>query len=369
MKNETILLMFTVFALVLIGIFCVYSASAAQADPEARLLRQIVYVTIGFAAFVIASRFDYHHLRHPLVYRFFVCLTLALLVAVLIPGVGIERNGARRWLEIGPVGFQPSEIAKFALILLLAVKLSENRDETPTFYRGYLPGLSITLVFAGLVLAERDLGTPVVMCVAAYLMLFIAGVRLKYLLPTIVPACLVIYIALVTSPYRWSRWTAFLDPWSHADKEGYQLIQSMTAFVKGGIWGRGPGGGEQKLHYLPEAHTDFIFAVWGEEMGLVGTVALTALFGLLMFLAMRIAVHSKDLFGTLLAGGIVCTIAFQAAFNMGVTLGMLPTKGLPLPFISWGGTSLVVFMTLSGILISIGVQAELPKRRGNQAPA
>ena len=368
MRRESTYLLTTVLTLVLIGVVMVYSASAAYSSAEDRLLRHLIYVGIGLVAFTLAIHFDYKRLAEPFLFRFLVLISLTLLVAVLIPGVGDVRSGAQRWIEIGSFSFQPSELAKFALILLLAVKLSQNQDQIGSFNKSYFPSAVIILIFAGLILAERDLGTPVVLCAAAFFMLVMAGAPFRYLLPSIAPAIFAIYLLSVTSEYRYRRLTAFRDPWSHSRDDGYQLIQSMTAFVRGSIWGVGPGGGEQKLFYLPEAHTDFIFAVWAEETGVVGSLFLLTLFAALLFLSFRISLNARDLFGTLFAGGVACLIAFQAAFNMAVATGLLPTKGLPLPFISMGGTSLIVFMGLMGIVINIGTQAE-PVRKARPATA
>lgn len=369
MKRESIILLTTVLALVLIGLVIVYSASAAYSLADARLAKHLVFIAIGLAALYIGIRLDYHRLADPLLFRFLVLLSLTLLIAVLIPGIGVIRGGAQRWIEIGGFQFQPSEFAKFALILLLAVKLSQNRDTVTSFSRGFAPCALIVFLFAFLVLLERDLGTPVVLCVAAFIMLVIGGVPWKFLIPSVFPAGIAVYALAISSDYRMRRLTAFMDPWSHRQEEGYQLIQSMTAFVKGSVWGLGPGGGEQKLFYLPEAHTDFIFAVWGEETGLMGSLFLLTLFAVLLSTALRVAMHADDLFGTLLAGGIVSLIAFQASFNMSVATGLLPTKGLPLPFVSMGGTSLIVFMGLMGIVINIGLQAEEPRRVAHAVPA
>ena len=369
MRRESTLLLTIVLALAMIGVIMVYSASAAYGSSEERLMRHLLYLSMGIGVFFLAIHFDYRKLAQPFLFRFLVVLSLTLLVAVLIPGIGLARGGAQRWIEIGSFSFQPSELAKFSLLLLLAVKLSENREQLKSFTRGYLPYVLIILTFAGLILAERDLGTPVVLCAAAFFVLLIAGAPLRFLVPSILPAVLAVYLLSITSDYRYRRLTAFLDPWSHSDTEGYQLIQSMNAFVKGSIWGLGPGGGEQKLFYLPAAHTDFIFAVWGEETGLVGSLFLIGLFMLLLILSLRIALHAPDLFGTLLASGIASLIVFQTAFNMAVATGLLPTKGLPLPFISHGGTSLIVFLGLMGIVINIGTQATAPSPKVRPVPA
>lgn len=368
MKRESTLILTIVFALVLIGIFMVYSASAVDAG-SGRLTRQLVYVSIGLVLLFLMAHFDYHQLQNPVLFRALIVFSLALLVLVLVPGVGVVRGGARRWIEIGAFTFQPSELAKFGLILILAVKLSGNQENLKSFRKGFIPPVVTTAIFAALILAEKDLGGPIVLCAVAFLMLLTAGIPWRYLVPSILPVVSVVYTLAMTSPHRVKRLMAFMDPWQYSDDEGYQLIQSMAAFAQGAVWGRGPGAGEQKLYYLPEAHTDFIFAVWAEEMGLIGSLVLLGLFLVLIVVALRVAVCARDLFGTLMATGIISLVAVQAAINMAVTTGLLPTKGLPLPFISWGGSSLIVFMTLMGILINIGLQAVEPTRNGDGVPA
>jgi cell division protein FtsW len=364
MRKEAIGILSIVMALTLVGIFLVYSASTVHEYANARLMKQLVFVGAGLIILGITAHLDYNRYRDPFMFRLIVIGTLGLLVAVLLPGIGDMRNGAQRWIDIGSFfSFQPSEMAKFALIVLLAVKLSDNHEDLKSFQKGFIPCIVIIGVFAGLVLMERDLGTPMVMCVTAFFMLFVAGIPWYYLLLTTIPAAAGVYLLIVTSDYRYKRITSFLDPWSHAGDEGYQLIQSMTAFAKGSVMGVGPGAGEQKLHYLPETNTDFIFAVWGEEMGLIGTLALVVLFLALLGVAIRIAMNARNTFGMLLVAGIMSLAAFQGAFNMAVTIGLVPTKGLPLPFISRGGTSLLVFMAMMGIIINVGLQAESPKRR------
>ncbi len=366
MRKESIAILSIVLALVLIGFYSVYSAGAAQPYGDARLIRQCVYLFAGLLALFTASHFDYHFLQSPILFRVIVCVTIALLIAVLIPGIGIEINGARRWIELGGLQFQPSELAKFSLILLLAIKLSANQDVIARFKEGYIPSLTIMVIFAALVLFENDLGTPVVMCVTAFTLFFIAGIRWYYLIPSLIPAAGALWLLIAMKPHRRERMVAFMDPWGNEDASSYQLIQSMTAYVKGALWGVGAGAGEQKLHYLPESDTDFILTVWAEEMGLVGTLFVVLLFVSLLMISVRIATHARDLFGSLLASGIAGLIVFQAAFNISVTIGLLPTKGLPLPFISRGGTSLIVLMGMIGVLINVGLQAEPPKPKAVQ---
>jgi cell division protein FtsW len=352
-----------VLALLTVGVVTVYSANSVYESVNSKMAKHLVYVAIGLMAFAAGARFDYHRLNNALVVRFFVVLSLVLLVAVLLPGIGVERNGAQRWIDIAGFSFQPSECAKFTLILLLAAGLSSKQDEIQSFTKVFLPYAGMIGLFAVMIVAERDLGTPTVLATAAFGVLLMAGVPWKYIVPTIGLGALGVAGLVATSEYRARRLMAFMDPWNHRQEEGYQLIQSMTAFVNGAFWGRGPGGGEQKLFYLPEANTDFIFAVWGEETGVVGAILLATLFFALIVVSLRIAMNARDVFGMLLAGGAVSLIGMQAAFNMMVSTGLAPTKGLPLPFISMGGTSLVVFMAMMGIVLSVGVQAEAPRRR------
>ena len=361
MRRESIAILSIVLALVLIGFYSVFSAGAAQPYGDVRLLKQMVYLVIGLFALFAASHFDYHHLQSPFLFRLIVCVTVGLLILVLIPGIGVKINGAQRWIEFSGFRFQPSELGKFSLILLLSIKLAANQEVIGRFRQGFMPSLMIMILFAGLVLAENDLGTPVVMCVVSYFLFFIAGIRLRYLIPSLIPAVGALALMVAIKPHRIERLVAFMDPWGNADASSYQLIQSMTAYVKGDLWGVGAGAGEQKLHYLPESDTDFILTVWAEEMGLAGTLVVVMLFVVLLMVSVRIATHARDLFGTLLVSGVSGLIAFQAAFNIAVTIGLLPTKGLPLPFISRGGTSLCVLMAMVGVLINVGLQAEPPK--------
>ena len=359
MKRESAILLTCVVTLVLMGAFTVYSAGAVRGNGYDRLV-PLGYVGIGLFVLFLASHFDYHRLSDPLVFRLVALVALSLLILVLIPGIGVVEYEARRWINVGNFTFQPSEFAKFALVLLLAVKLAQNHEQVKDFSKGFLPPVFITGIFALLVLMERDLGTPVVLSAVAFIMLFIAGVRWRYLIPSVLPGVLVLYVLILKTPYRLERLKVFLDPWNprYEGDESMQLIAGLVGFARGGIYGQGPGAGEQKLFYLPARETDFIFAVWGEEMGLLGTLSMVFLYATILVVGLRIAVGARELFGTLLAGGIVSLLAFQAAFNMAVTTGLLPTKGLALPFISSGGSALLVFLGLMGILLNIGLQAE-----------
>ncbi|GMV93863.1 MAG: hypothetical protein AMXMBFR82_36410 [Candidatus Hydrogenedentota bacterium] len=364
MKRESIFAFNVVLVLVFIGMLMVYSASAVRSySPDGMaaepafppFLKQFVCVAIGMAGLFVAARFDYHNFRSRIVLWPLVLITLGLLIAVLIHGDAVR--GGQRWISIFGFSVQPSELAKSTLVILLAVKLSENQAILTRFWRGFLPPILIVGLFAGLVLLEQDLGTPVVMVSVAMLMIVMAGGRWAHVLPTCLPAAVAVYALIKGSGYRSDRIEAWLDPWKHRSDKGLQLIESLAGFARGGVWGQGLGASEQKLRYLPDAHSDFIFAVWAEEMGLIGSVGLVVLFLLFVIVAIRIAVCARDLFGSLLASGIVTLITVQACFNMAVTTGMLPTKGLALPFISAGGSALIVNLTMVGILINVGVQA------------
>lgn len=365
MRYDTSALMLAVLALVLFGVLMVFSASAVAGEAGGLLKRQLVFVGVGAIALLLVSRFDYHRFADPVVYIGIIVSSFALLFLVLMPGLGVEVDGARRWLQLGPFRFQPSELAKFALILHLAVKMTENRDEIQRFWGGFVPPIAIAFSFSAMVLLERDLGIPALMIGTAWLMMCVAGVRWRYLQLSALPIAFLGGALVLFAPHRLIRLLAFINPWEYRNGAGWQLIQSYSAFARGGIWGQGMGAGEQKLGYLPAAHTDFIFPVLGEELGLAGTLSVVALFILLAWASYRIATNALDHFGALLAAGIGIMIAFQAAFIMAVTTGLLPTKGLPLPFISYGGTSLIVFMGMVGVLMNIGAQSA---SMGNRKP-
>lgn len=359
MKRETTAVLLIVLALLCIGMDTIYSVAAVKVNGMGLFWRQLISVGIGLAAMLyLATLFDYHWFSDPLFFRGIVGVALALLVAVLIPHVGVEVNGATRWIRLPVIHqFQPSEFAKFALILLLARKLTDNRDQIRSFWRGFLPASAITGAFVLLVLMERDLGIPAVMGCVAFIMIYAGGARWIYVFGSAIAGGAGVIALIKTSPYRWQRLITFLDPFAHRNDGGFHLIQSLAAFAHGSYGGVGPGAGEQKLYYLPAAHTDFIFAVWGEEMGLRGTTIMVLLFVAFLFLGMRIAKSAPDMFGSLLAVGITLIICLQAAFNMGVTIGLLPTKGLTLPFVSYGGTAQIVFLAMAGVLMNIGLQA------------
>lgn len=368
MTRATTTLLIAVLALVLMGILIIYSTSSIDGSIS-KSLKHLLYVIMGISAGFVASRFDYHRLRDPGIFRGLVLFALALLCLVLIPGIGVKVYGARRWLELAGFRFQPSEFAKFALILLLAVKLSENQDNVKSFRYGVAPAVAIAVFFAGLVVLEKDLGTPVILMTMALGMILMAGARLYHIGLSAAAVAAAAYALIRFDPERYSRLLIFRDPWQDPTGDGLHPIQSLMGFARGGVWGVGPGAGQQKLGNLFGAHTDFVFSAWGEEMGLVGTLAAVAIFAIVLMAAFRIATCAPDLFGALLAAGIASLIGIQAALNMAVSTCLVPTKGLPLPFMSYGGSSLIISLTLVGILLNIGLQAQQPEGNKKFLPA
>jgi cell division protein FtsW len=343
-------------ALALIGLVMVFSASAVVAgnrfqDSIYFLKRHLAWLAFGFLLLQIASRMDYmawRRLALPV-----LGLTAALLVLVLIPSVGVMAKGARRWIRLGPVSMQPAEMVKLAVVLYLALYLTKREGRLAEFAGGFLPPLLVVGLLAGLVLLQPDLGTAVVIGFLTCAMLFLGGARLSHLL-SLVPVVLAGAALLVwRSPYRLQRLMTFFDPEKDPTGAGFQVNQSFLAFGSGGAFGVGLGEGQQKLFFLPEAHTDFVLALVGEELGLVGTVSIMALFGILVLKGFQIAGRAREPFGRHLALGITLLIGFQALINAGVATGLLPTKGLTLPLVSYGGSSLLVSLTAIGILLSI----------------
>jgi cell division protein FtsW len=283
-------------------------------------------------------------------------MVTGLLVAVLIPGVGRVAGGARRWIPLVVVNFQPAELAKVALVLYLAQSLARKRDKVRMFSIGFLPHVLITLLLVGLCLAERDMGTGVIMLLVLFTMLFAAGARISWLVGAVLLAIPVGWRLIAGTPYRMERWLAYLDPWGHRDGAGFQLVESLLGIGNGGWIGQGLGQGKGKLFYLPAAHTDFIAAVIAEEVGLVGMSLLVLLFALLVWRGFRATALAPDPFGCYLALGLTTLIGSQALVNLSVVLGLLPTKGLTLPFVSYGGSSLFTMLAGAGVLLAVSTE-------------
>lgn len=357
------LLLMTVM-LTCVGVVMVYSSSAIMAaerfgDGFYFLKRQGLYALVGFAVMCLAASFRYENWRHLAVVS--LLISILLLGLLLVPGVGIKVGGAVRWLKFPGFTLQPAELVKLALVFYLAHSLTRKKEKVRSFVKGYFPYMIVLSVLLLLLLKQPDLGSAMIVAALAMSMLIVAGVRWRYILPTILISLPVIYSLIISSDYRRRRLMAFLDPWTDPYDSGFQIIQSLVAFGQGGIRGQGLGIGEQKLFYLPEAHTDFIFSVIGEEMGLIGVLVIAAIFLLIVLCGIKIALRCQDPFGRNLAFGLSLLIGFSAFINMAVCMGLLPTKGLTLPFISYGGTSLVTSMLAIGILLNISSQLKEQK--------
>jgi cell division protein FtsW len=356
------LLLAASLVLVSIGVVMVYSASAIMAadrfhDPYFFLKKQLFWAALGGAALWTALRVDYRRLERwalPL-----LALAAVLLLLVLVPPFGQAINGTRRWLRVGPLSFQPAELAKLALVLFLALFMARRREEIGSLSRGFLPPLAVAGALAMLVVMQPDLGNAVTLVALTFAVLFLAGSRPSHLSLVFAAAIPLVVAAVVLAPYRLRRIVAFVDPWQDPRGSGFQIIQSWLALGGGGIFGRGIGDSRQKLFYLPEAHTDFIFAIIGEETGFIGALVVLGLFVVLVWRGLRIGLRAPDPFGAYLALGITVLLATQTIVNLGVVSGLLPTKGLPLPFISFGGSALVVTMVATGILLNISQHADV----------
>jgi cell division protein FtsW len=365
------LLLGAVLALVALGLVMVYSASAVTAAEKQGngfyfLERQLVAAGVGLVAMAAAIKLGYRKLARlafPL-----LLASMVLLVVVLLPGVGTVVGGARRWLRLPGVSLQPAEIIKFSWVVYLAYSLAKKRDKVATFSVGFLPHLLLGGALVALCMAEPDFGSSVELLVLLFILLFAAGTRLSYLVGSVLLALPLGYHAIAHSPYRLARITAFLDPWAHRRDVGYQVAQSLISVGSGGFFGLGLGESRQKLFFLPEAHTDFIFSIIGEELGLLGAVATILLYAVIVWRGSRAALRASETFGTYLGLGLTAMLGFQAAVNMSVAMGMLPTKGLTLPFVSYGGCSLVVSMAAAGVLLSLSA-ASAPLRNPSAARA
>jgi cell division protein FtsW len=354
-------------ALALFGSMMVYSASAMFSLKETESIsqntyfyKQIGFSLIGLGAMFVVSRVDYHLYQKPWIVYGGVALTCVLLLAVFgFP----EINGARRWIRMGGFSFQPSELAKIVLPVFLAYYLTKKEDEVGSITKTVIPCILGLALLGGLVFLEKDLGTTIVLCAIFSAVYFAAGARILHIATVGVVMVIGGAAAILLAPWRVARLMAFLDPFKYADDEAYQVVQSLYAIGSGGVLGEGYAQGHQKLFYLPYPYSDFIFSVVGEEFGLVGTLAVVIAFGLLLWRGARAAVLAPDRFGMLLAIGVITGIVVQALFNISVVISILPAKGIPLPFISYGGSSVVV------TLIGVGILLNISRFAGENAPA
>ena len=351
-----------VMILVAIGIIMIYSASAIYADSATGdslyyLKRHLIYLAIGVMMMFAVMTIDINKLR--IYAKPVILLTIFLLIAVLIPHIGRTTAGARRWFRVGIVNFQPSELAKIAIIVYIADFVSRRGIVMKNLLRGYLPALIVLGAVVGLVLMEPDLGTAITVSLIVFILLFAGGTRVSYIWASILASLPVLYMLLFRVAYRRKRIMAFLNPWLDKRGTGFQIIQSFVALGSGGLFGVGLGQSRQKLFYLPASHTDFIFSIIGEELGFIGTASIVILFGLFVWQGMKIVFKAAGTFERLLSLGIVSLIALEAIINIGVTAGALPTKGLPLPFISYGGSGLIFHLAAIGILLNIAKNSEM----------
>lgn len=355
-KLPDYIVIFVVLTLLAIGLIMILSASSIRSynlyDDSYFLFRnQLLWTVIGIGFMFIFMKVDYHFWnRHA---RLILLGCLGLLVLVLIPGVGRVAGGSQRWLVIGPVGLQPSEISKVGFVIYVANFLARKQEKIGSFFRGVIPPLIVfSLVFL-LILLEPDLGTGVTIAGTFFVILFAAGTKIRHLL-FLSSASIPLFLYFVMGEsYRRQRLMAFLDPWSDPLDTGYHIIQSLIALGTGGLFGVGLGGSRQKFLYLPEPGTDFIFAVLGEEFGLLGALVVLALYFVLSWRGFKIALSAPDMFGSLLAVGMTSMIVLQAVINIGVVTSSMPITGITLPFISYGGTSLVIMLSGVGILLNI----------------
>ncbi len=355
-------IMYLVTTLLVIGIIMIYSTSSARTTEGAGsmniiFLKHVAWIIIAITGMLIMMKTDYHYLQRYSMVIFIVAL--AGLAVVLIPEIGAKINGSRRWIRVGVFGYQPSEFAKLAIIIFMSGYIVKNREKMATFAKGFVVPIILIGVVSLLILKEPDFGTAIFVTVVSFILLMAGGTRIIYVIFTLIASIPHIYQILNKIPtYQHNRLLAFLDPWKDPMGIGYQIIQSWIALGSGGIAGLGLGESRQKLFFLPMSDNDFIFSIIGEEFGFIGTTCIIIMFALFAWQGMRICKTAPDAFGFFLALGITASIALQAAINVAVVTGSMPTKGLPLPFISTGGSSILLSLLGVGILLNIARQSE-----------
>ncbi len=356
LRRASKIVLMTTSILMAIGIVMIYSSSSIYAldrmgDSAYFLKRQLLYLIMGGALGFVCFKQDLDHLR-PYSKKILIGCVI-LMVLVLIPHVGQSINGARRWFKVLGFSFQPSEFLKLALIFYMADFLDRKRDSLADLRHTVMPALVVLGLCAGLVFLQPDLGTAITLAAVTILLFFVAGFKLTYLGFMILAALPALAYAMLSKAYRRKRILAFLNPWEDPRGVGFQIIQSFLALGSGGLFGVGLGRSQQKLFYLPESHTDFIFSIIGEELGFIGTSSIVILFILLIVSGMVIVFRCRSFFMQLMCLGLVGLIGFECVINIGVTLGALPTKGLSLPFISYGGSALIGNMMVTGLILNI----------------
>jgi cell division protein FtsW len=342
--------------LLTIGLIMVYSASAVWAtykfdDSFFFAKRQLLFAGVGVIAMFFLMNVDYWTWRTWAKMLIIVCFFL--LIAVLIPGIGMERNGSRSWIGVGAFSIQPSEFMKLAMIAFLAKFLSENQKKITSFKKGLVPSLGLVFTAFGIIMLQPDLGTGTVMVGTCIVMIFVSGARIIHFVWLGLLGVAGFVALVLSAPYRIKRITSFLDPWEDPLGSGFQIIQSLYAIGPGGLFGLGLGQSRQKFFYLPEPQTDFIFAILAEELGFIGGSLVILLFGLLLWRGVRIALGAPDLYGSFLAIGIITMVAIQVMINVGVVTGLMPVTGITLPFLSYGGSSLTLMLMAIGVLLNV----------------
>lgn len=347
-----------VLALLSLGTIEIYAATATS-EGAFFLERQCVFLVLGGFAMWVGARFDYrrlYRLTYPL-----LLVALALLAAVqAMPPI----NGAKRWILLGPLSFQPVELAKLALITYLAYSLRRKQEKVKSFTVGFVPHLVVCCAMMGLLMMQPDLGSSIILGATTLIMLFVAGARISYIVLAVLAAAPVAYHLVVGTPWRMQRFMAYFNPEAFSSEEAYQFLQARLAMGSGGLTGVGLGGSRQSLGYMPEGHNDFILAPIGEELGFLGVATVILLFAILIWRGVRAALQARDIFGGYLAFGITCMFGLQALLNVSVVLGLVPNKGITLPLVSYGGTSLVATMFLVGVLLNVGRRPLFAPRPG-----
>ena len=355
-------LLAVILMLIAVSVVMVYSSSSVVAlttydDPAFFMKRQLLWSAVGLMLMAATMRIDHRLLSDQRIMLAIVLISLLLLSATLVPGVGRMVNGSRRWLRLGTLSFQPSELAKFALIVYMSYYIAKKGERIRDFMNGLVPAYVVTGIFLGVSIVQPDFGAAMTLAGVAFFLLFAGGANILHLGGTIVAALPFVFFAVTHSAYRARRIFAFLNPWADPQGAGHQIIQSFLAFGSGGVFGRGLGEGRQKLLFLPERHSDFIYAVIGEELGLIGALAVLVLFLIILWRGLRIVRSVSDEFSRMLALGITLLVCVQGMINMAVVTGLLPTKGIALPLVSYGGSSLVITLAALGVLLNISREA------------
>ena len=362
MRDIRISIITVVMVLICVGVVMIYSSSGIYAlqelgDSAYFLHRHLLFLFVGTILAVFTMLLNYKDLQKWS--KTLIAIAVVMLILVLIPGIGKASYGARRWFQMAGFSFQPSEFAKVALLIYVADFLSRKQNKIRNFREGFLPVIIMLGVICLLILKQPDLGMPILMVLITLILLFIAGAQVRHIGILGLMALPILYLLVVKYPYRIARIMAFLDPWQDSRGVGFQLVQSQIALGSGGFWGVGLGKSVQKLFYLPAAHTDFILSIIGEELGFLGALTVIILFVVFIWQGARVAKRTTDAFGYFLSAGIVSMIGLQAVINVGVSIGALPTKGLQLPFISYGGSALIFNMVAVGLLLNISRTQDL----------